>query len=140
MKPFIGFTAGEQPEASLDQAIVQREVEAIRKHLRPELLNRLTRVVHFKPLGMDVTREILGKLVTELNRRLADRDVTVTLDESAEELILQKGFSKEYGARNLERTMERMIGTLIAEALLSGKIPNGQTVQLEAVEGRIQLS
>jgi ATP-dependent Clp protease ATP-binding subunit ClpC len=138
VKPFIGFTAGDQPEISENRVIVQRAEEAIRKHLRPELVNRLTKVVHFKPLEMETAREILGKLVAEFNRRLADRNVTVALDESAVELILREGFSKEYGARNLERVMDRLLGSLIAEALLSGKITAGQTLHFEAVDSRIQ--
>jgi ATP-dependent Clp protease ATP-binding subunit ClpC len=138
VKPFIGFAAGDQPQVSMDRAIVQREEEAIRKHLRPELVNRLTKVVHFKPLELETAREILGKLVAEFNRRLADRNVTLGLDESAVELILREGFSKEYGARNLERVMDRLLGSLIADALLSGKITAGQTLHLEAVDSRIQ--
>ena len=92
--------------------------DAIRNHLRPELVNRLTKVVHFKPLGMETAREIVGKLVTELNKRLAgmvlekeenssgvtplarpaarrSSHVRVELDESAEELILREGFSAD---------------------------------------------
>jgi ATP-dependent Clp protease ATP-binding subunit ClpA len=106
-------------------------------------VNRLTKVVHFNPLGMETAREILGKLVAEFNERLAvaavgvpqershdrrktsgedgaaggkpatvtDRryKVRIALDESAEELILREGFSREYGARNLERVMDRML-------------------------------
>ena len=121
--------------------------EAIRRHLRPELVNRLTKIVHFRPLGMETAREILRKLVWELNERLANvagvveahaGRVTVELDQSAEELILREGFSEEYGARNLERVMDRMLGTLIAEALLSGKITAGQTIRLEANGYQIQ--
>ena len=63
----------------------------------------------------------------------------VALDESAEELILREGFSEEYGARNLERVMDRMLGTLIAEALLSGKITDRQVVRLTRDGCRIQL-
>jgi ATP-dependent Clp protease ATP-binding subunit ClpA len=76
--------------------------------------------------------------VVDFNRRLADREVTVNLSVNAEELILREGFSKEYGARNLERAMDRLLGNLVAEALLSGKITAGQTIQFEAVGGRIQ--
>ena len=133
--------------------------EAIRHHPRPELVNRLTKVVHFRPLGMETVREILRKLLRELNERLANvagvehaqapggvtpparsgagrashaGRVTVELDRSAEELILREGFSAEYGARNRERVMDRMLGALIAEALLCGKITAGQTIRLEA--------
>ncbi len=154
VKPFIGFaveTRGERAARPLDEkdhgraarapleaAIVQRADEAIRRHLRPELVNRLTKIVHFKPLGIETAREILGKLLAALNERLADRGVTVELDDSAEELILREGFSEEYGARNLERVMDRMLGTLIAEALLSGKITAGQAIRLVANGDQIQ--
>jgi ATP-dependent Clp protease ATP-binding subunit ClpA len=159
----MGFGMEEEEGGGQDaRATVE---EAIRKHLRPELVNRLTKVVHFKPLGMETAREILGKLVAEFNERLAvaavydrrklsgnddakagkpatvaDRrySVRIELHESAEELILREGFSEEYGARNLERTMDRLLGSLVAEALLSGKITAGQTLHLEAVDSRIQ--
>ena len=72
--------------------------EAVRRHLRPELVNRLTKVVHFKQLGTGTVREILGKLLADFNLRLADRGVTVELDESAEELILREGFGEHVGA------------------------------------------
>jgi ATP-dependent Clp protease ATP-binding subunit ClpC len=97
--------------------------EAIRKHLRPELVYRLTKVVHFKPLGMETAREILGKLVTQLNDRLAERGVRVELDDGAVDLILCEGFSPEYGARNLERVMDRLLGGPLAEAILGGEKP-----------------
>jgi ATP-dependent Clp protease ATP-binding subunit ClpA len=71
--------------------------DVIRKHLRPELVNQLTKIVHFNTLGMDAAREIVGKLLTQLNARISDRGVTVELDESAVELILREGYSKEYG-------------------------------------------
>ena len=64
--------------------------------------------------------------------------MTVALSDSAVELILREGFSKEYGTRNLERVMDRLVGTLVAAALLSGKITAGQTLHLEAINGRIQ--
>ena len=86
---------------------------------------------------METAREILGKLMEEFNKRLKDRGATVKLDESAEELLLREGFSEEYGARNLERVMDRLLGTLIAEALLSGKITAGQTIRIETTDGRI---
>jgi len=137
-KPFIGFAAGDAPVVSPNEIIIQLAQDAIRRHLRPELVNRLTKVVHFKPLDTATMREILGKLLADFNRRLTDRGVTVELDESAEELILREGFSEEYGARNLERVMDRLLGTLIAEALLSGKIAAGQNIHLEARGDQIQ--
>jgi len=113
--------------------------EAIRKHLRPELVNRLTKIVPFNALGMDAAREILMKLVAELNARLADRGVTVELDESAAELILREGYNEEYGARNLERVMDSLVGMLIAEALLGGKVADAEKIRLEVVNERMRI-
>ena len=69
---------------------------------------------------------------------LSDRYLTVALHESAGEFVLREGFSKEHGARNLERLMDRLIDTLVAGALPGGKITAGRTIHLEAVDGRIQ--
>ena len=115
-------------------------------------MSRLTKVVHFKSLGVETAWEILGKLVTELNKRLAgvvekeenssgvtplarpaarrSSHVRVELDESAEELILREGFSEEFGARNLERVVDRMLGTLIAETLLKGNVKAAQAIRV----------
>ncbi len=113
--------------------------EAIRKHLRPELVNRLTKIVPFNPLGMDTAREILGKLIAELNERMEERGVTVELDASAEDLILREGYSEEYGARNLERAVDRMLGTLISGKLLSGEIISETPIRIEAAGGEIRI-
>ncbi|MCX6868177.1 MAG: AAA family ATPase [Verrucomicrobia bacterium] len=127
-RPLDGKDHGRAARAPLE--------EAIRRHLRPELVNRLTKIVHFRPLGMETAREILRKLVWELNERLANvagvveahaGRVTVELDQSAEELIFSgetdfavfPGEAGELGI-NLERVIDRMLGTLIAEALFRG--------------------
>ena len=78
----------------------------------------------------------VGKMPT-LHARISDRGVTVELDESAVKLILLEGFSLEYGARNLERVMDRLLGTLIADALLSGELIKGQIVRLKVTDGAI---
>jgi ATP-dependent Clp protease ATP-binding subunit ClpC len=114
-------------------------LEAVKRHLRPELVNRLTKVVHFKPLGLETAREILGNLVAEFNRRLEDRKVTVVLDESAIELILREGFSKGYGARNLERTMDRLLGKKLAGLLLAGGATEGAMLRVEVDDGVLRL-
>ena len=77
------------------------------------------------------------RVLEEFNKRLTDSDVTLDLDASTKDLILREGFSKEYGARNLERVMDRLLGTLVAEALLGEKIMAGQTIRLGVVDGRI---
>ena len=132
----MGFGMEEEERGRDDHAPWE---EAIRKHLRPELVNRLTKIVPFKPLGMDTAREILGKLIAELNGRLEERGVTVELDASAEDLILREGYSEEYGARNLERAVDRLLGTLIADALLGDNVTAGQTIHIVATKGKLHI-
>jgi ATP-dependent Clp protease ATP-binding subunit ClpB len=89
---------------------------------------------------MDTAREILGKLIAELNGRLEERGVTVELDTSAEALILQEGYSEEYGARNLERAVDRLLGTLISRKLLSGEVASGTAMWIDVVGGEIRIT
>ncbi len=88
---------------------------------------------------METAREVLGKLIGDFNKRLADKGVKVELTASAEELILREGYGEQYGARNLERVVDRLLGTLIAEALLGGKIAAGETFRLEGKDGCIRI-
>jgi ATP-dependent Clp protease ATP-binding subunit ClpC len=136
VKRKMGFAAveeaGGQDEAADVQAARAKVEEAIREHLRPELVNRLTKIVHFHPLGRETAREILGKIMDDLNQRLVDRGVSVSLSDEAQELLLEKGFSDQYGARNLERVVDQMLGNLIAEALLAGGIHAGQIMKIIA--------
>jgi ATP-dependent Clp protease ATP-binding subunit ClpA len=104
--------------------------EAIRRHLRPELVNRLTKIVFFSALGKETAREILGKLIGELNGRLSDRGVSVEIDAEAVEWILREGFSEEYGARNLERVVDRLLGMPLADAILAGRLHDGRRIRV----------
>jgi ATP-dependent Clp protease ATP-binding subunit ClpC len=131
----MGF--GMEEEENRQDAYAPVE-EAIHKHLRPELVNRLTRIVHFNPLGMDPAREIVVKFVKQLNDRISDRAVTVELDDSAVDFILREGFSPEYGARNLERVMDRLLGGPIAEMILSGKTKDKRVIRISVIGDRLQ--
>jgi ATP-dependent Clp protease ATP-binding subunit ClpC len=139
VKPFIGFSDADQPVVSPNEAVAQREEDAIRKYLRPELINRLSKIVHFQPLGFETLREVLYKLIDDFNQRLKDKDVKVDLEESAIELLLREGYSERYGARNLERVFEKHLGTLIASAIMSGTLKEGDTIKIDAHEGKIRI-
>lgn len=103
--------------------------------------------MHFRPLRMETARGIPGKRVQAARRHLnvagarrASHVGGLEPDGSAVELILREGFSEEYCAGNLERVVNRMPGTLIAEMLLSGEISVGQKIRLVAKGGKIECS
>jgi ATP-dependent Clp protease ATP-binding subunit ClpC len=74
-----------------------------------------------------------------LNQRIADRNVVVTLSPDAYEILMAQGFSHEYGAREMERTIERFISKPLAGMLLAGEVPNGTKIICAAHNGSIQL-
>lgn len=136
VKRKMGF--GAEAEAGGQDARATVE-EAIRRHLRPELINRLTKIVNFEPLSIDVAREIITKMIVRLNHRLTDRNISLVVSDKVVEFLLCEGFSEVSGARNLERLIDQKIGVLLADAILSGKINEGQTVQFDVIDGCIEV-
>jgi ATP-dependent Clp protease ATP-binding subunit ClpC len=127
-KKEMGFGAKPENAAEIQARMDERIKSAIKKHLRPELVNRLSSMVQFHQLAPADIREIVGKSLAALNARLADRQITVSLSPEVVDLIVKEGFSPEYGARELERTIERLISKPLAEAILAGSIKSGQVV------------
>ncbi len=98
-------------------AVAQEVQQAVRAHFPPELFNRIDRVVPFVPLSTGVARAIARKELAQLLRRrgLVDRDIFVSVTESALERVVEEGFDAAYGARSLKRYLDRHLGGLLAE-------------------------
>jgi ATP-dependent Clp protease ATP-binding subunit ClpB len=100
----------------------------LRRAFRPEFLNRIDETILFKPLTLEEITTIVDLLLADLNRRLADRRVTVVLDRQAREWAAEKGYDPVFGARPLKRFLQRQIETRLARALLSGEVAEDTTV------------
>ncbi len=118
-KAEMGFKAATPDSAAQDDSFRKNVLDRAKKHFRPELLNRLTEIVPFLPLSEQAVRGIIDKFITALNQRLSVHRVNVSLDASAYEPLMQKGFSRQYGARAMERTIEEAIARPVSEYLLS---------------------
>ena len=117
--PTVGFLPGEAAKGVLmaHDALRRRLLDAARKALKPELLNRFDEVVVFHALDRDAARKILAIEVERVRKRLADNGVFFELDAAATELILDEGFKPEQGARPLRRAVERLIEDPLADAI-----------------------
>ncbi|MCB9832234.1 MAG: ATP-dependent chaperone ClpB [Planctomycetes bacterium] len=128
-------------ERSLDFAIDEGTREAVmaelRGHFRPEFLNRVDDIVLFKPLALAEIKQIVGLLVKELGRRLADREVGLELSEAAVERIARAGYDPVYGARPLRRYMQRELETRIGRALIAGEILPGAVIEVGVERGEL---
>lgn len=96
--------------------------EDLRVHFRPEFLNRLDETVLFKPLTRDNIGGIIHLIIADLNRRLADRELSIELSPEAERFIVENGYDPVYGARPLKRFVQKHVETLAAKLILADKV------------------
>lgn len=112
----VGFGAS---EGSLDYAHIKEKIEAaVKKHFKPEFLNRLNDVVIFQPLNKVALLKVIDIELNKLLNRLQRREVFIKLDDKAKEFLVDKGFQPEMGARPLRRTIEQYLEDPLAEKLL----------------------
>ncbi len=109
----------------------------LRAHFRPEFLNRLDETILFKPLSKDNIMGIIQLIITDLNRRLSDRELTVELTPSAEKFIVEQAYDPIYGARPLKRYIQKYVETLSARLILEDKVNQGDTILVDVAEGAL---
>ena len=105
--------------------------ELLKQTIRPEFLNRVDDVVLFKPLRLEEIVRIVSLLAEQLRSRLADRSVGLEITPQALEQIAREGYDPVYGARPLKRTLQRVLETPVAKALLRGDLREGGSVTVE---------
>ncbi|MEM0965784.1 MAG: ATP-dependent chaperone ClpB [Verrucomicrobiota bacterium] len=111
----------------------------LRQSFRPEFLNRIDDTILFKPLTRKEISSITHLLVADLNTRLEERRIRIEPTEAAYEWIAEEGYDPVYGARPLRRFIQRQVETLMARAIISGEIEEGQVVGLDHVNGETTL-
>lgn len=101
----------------------EKEVEELlHKYFKPEFLNRIDEVIYFNPLDKEIQGLIVSKMLSDLEKRLALQTILVEFDPSVEIYVINKAYSSEYGARPLQRFIQKEIETFIARSLITGKI------------------
>ena len=105
--------------------------EELKNSFRPEFLNRLDEIIMFKPLTKDNIGGIIDLLLEDTNRRLEDRQLKITLSDSAKQFIVDGGYDPVYGARPLKRFMQKNVETLAARLILSEGAPEGSTIVVD---------
>ncbi len=106
----------------------------LRMQFRPEFLNRIDEIVFYKPLSRNEIASIVTLLLSNLQKRLNDRQITVTLTDAARELVIDRGFDPVYGARPLKRYLQSQVETLVARRLVEGNVHAGQTLLIDVDE------
>jgi len=112
----------------------------LRKHFRPEFLNRVDDILIFKPLSFKEIEQIVELLINELKQRLKMRQIRLEVTPSATEYISTNGYDPVYGARPLKRYIQRKVETLIGRSLISGDLKEESKVILNLVDGKLAIS
>jgi len=115
----------------------KRVMDALRGQFRPEFLNRIDEIVIFSNLVTEQLMEIVDKETRMLAKRLAERKIELELSDGAKALIAKEGFDPAYGARPIKRTIQKLILDPLAQKVLSGEFKEGDTVYVDAEDGKI---
>ena len=105
-------------------------MDEMKRHFRPEFLNRLDKIIIFHPLTHENLKEIVGLLVTDLEKRLKDKSLRLQLSPGAHDLLAKLSYDADYGARPARRVIQHRIEDEIAELLLDEKFHEGDTIKI----------
>ena len=109
----------------------------LKTHFRPEFLNRIDEIVFYKPLTREQIGHIVDLMLVNLNHRLEDKQLHVTLTPAAKELIIDQGFDPVYGARPLKRYLQSHVETLVARRIIAADVAPGTTMLVDAKDGQL---
>jgi len=125
--------AGEKHYAKMKSAVM----EVVQQSFRPEFINRIDDIVVFHPLGTRQIRAIVDIQLVYLRKRLAERNMDLTLDESARDLLGEAGFDPVYGARPLKRAIQQQIENPLAQRILQGEFVPGDRIRIGVRDGQL---
>ena len=124
-------TAWAQGEEGFEDAKA-RVIDELKKHFRPEFLNRVDDIVVFRPLGDDQLTHIVDLRLKDLEKLLTDRKITLEMTDAARKAIFKAGYDRAYGARPLKRAIQRMVQDPLAVKILDGTVLHGDHVVVDA--------
>lgn len=139
-KSSLGFARNEESEEERrEENIRSRVMEAVKMTFRPEFINRLDEVIVFHPLKQEDVRKIADLQITKLADRMKKQGITLRVEESAVDLLSEKGYDPAFGARPLKRTIQSMLQNAVADRILDGKPGEHEVLTASADGDRIKV-
>ena len=126
-KTGLGFAGGQDEKDRLKE----RQIEALKRTMKPEFINRLDEVVIFSTLSKADITKIADVMLVNLARKLSERDIALKVSQKAKAYIVDQGTNEEYGARPLKRAIRSLVEDALSERILSGEIKRGNTVWID---------
>lgn len=123
-------------EDEIPEATRERVMDLVKKHFRPEFLNRLDDIVFFTPLSGKNLKEIVQQQAALLSRRLVDRNIRLNITNPAVSYVLEQAYDPNYGARPIKRYLEKNVVTQLSKMIISGSLQDHSTVNIGATSGQ----
>ncbi|MFM7600830.1 MAG: ATP-dependent Clp protease ATP-binding subunit [Pseudanabaena sp.] len=127
----LGFDFAASQEDALYTRIRSLVNEELKQYFRPEFLNRLDEIIVFRQLTKPEVKEIADLMLNEFFRRMLDKNIVLSVTERFKDLLVQEGYNPSYGARPLRRAIMRLLEDSLAEEILTGKVREGASVQVD---------
>ncbi len=128
---------GIQEDGTVEDTAEAAVMEELRAHFRPEFLNRLDETIMFKPLTKNNIGGIIKLLMEDVNKRLADKEISLELSPQAEQFVVDGGYDPVYGARPLKRFLQKHVETLAAKCILSGNLSAGDVIYIDVEDDKL---
>ena len=136
-KKNMGLGFAQPKDGSTYDVLKEKVTESAKLMYKPELLNRIDELIVFRQLGREEVGKILEVELTKVRGRLASKRLTLRMDDSANDFLIDKGFDPEYGARPLRRAIERFLEDPLAEELLKGRFVPEQVIEVKAEDDQL---
>jgi ATP-dependent Clp protease ATP-binding subunit ClpB len=131
----VGLKDGDDPAVAREYVLAE-----VKTRFRPEFLNRIDEIIVFQRLKREHMVAIVDIQIDRLQRLLADRNVTLALDDQARTWLANRGYDPAYGARPLKRVIQKFVQDPLAEMILAGQVRDGDTVRVSVREGELVLN
>jgi len=136
----LGFKASGEDDGSGDYEQIREAVmEEVKRLFKPEFLNRIDETIVFHKLSEENIKEICEKMLDIVGDRMKTVGITMSVDESAIELLSKQGYDPVYGARPLRRAIQNAVEDTVAEKMLEGKIKEGDEITITAKDDKIEI-
>ncbi len=129
---------GIREDGTIEESNQNLVMNDLRAHFRPEFLNRLDEIIMFKPLTKSNIHAIIDLLVKDVNKRLADKELSIELTDAAKNFVVEGGYDPMYGARPLKRYLQKNVETLAAKLILAGNVGRGDRIEIDVVDGKLE--
>jgi len=138
----LGFVNGDKKRTQKEKEFELKNKihDSLERRFKPEFINRLDEIVVFNSLTLENIKKIAGIQIVRLTKRLSDRNIAVSISESAEDALAKEGFDPLYGARPLKRLIQSRILNPLAEKIVANKIRNGDKVYVDFTNGEFTIN